>query len=166
MDMFIEKIVRKRKSIVDMLYILLIIVAVIIIGYLLAIFVPQFSTILIVGLLYLAYILISKLNIEYEYAMTNGDLDIDMIIDQKKRKRLLRANSKEFDVVAKVGSLKHTKEISECKNKKDYTSRRKDADVWFISLRKDGQDMVIFFEPPEKMINSIATYIPRKVFKD
>ena len=73
MDMFIEKIVRKRKSIVDMLYILLIIVAVIILGYLLAIFVPQFSTILIVGLLYLAYILISKLNIEYEYALTNGD---------------------------------------------------------------------------------------------
>ncbi|NLB77897.1 MAG: hypothetical protein GX796_03355 [Clostridiaceae bacterium] len=166
MDMFIEKIVRKRKSIVDMLYILLIIVAVIILGYLLAIFVPQFSTILIVGLLYLAYILISKLNVEYEYALTNGDLDIDMIIDQKKRKRLLRANSKEFDVVAKVDSLKHTKEIRECKNKKDYTSRRKGADVWFISLRKDGQYTVIFFEPTEKMIDSIATYIPRKVFKD
>ncbi len=166
MDMFIEKIVKKRKSVADIMLILLIIVAAMIISYFLIIFVPQFSMFLIIGAFYLAYTLISKLNIEYEYALTNGALDIDMIINQKKRKRLLSTNSKEFDVVAKVDSLKHTKEIRECKNTKDYTSHRKDADVWFISLRKDGQYTVILFEPNEKMIDSIATYIPRKVFKD
>ncbi len=165
MDMFIEKIVKKRKGIVDILLILLIVVAVIIISYLSLLFVPQFAMILMIALFYLAYILISKLNIEYEYALTNGDLDIDMIINQKKRKRLLSVNCKDFDIVAKVNSSQYTRDIKECKNIKDFTSRSKNVDVWFISLRKDGQATVILFEPLEKMIDNFAVYIPRKVFK-
>ncbi len=165
MDMFIEKIVRKRKSTIDILLLLLIVVAVLIASYLLLMLIPQFAMILIIALFYLAYILISKLNIEYEYALTNGDLDIDMIINQKKRKRLLSVNCKDFDIVAKVDSSQYTRDIKECKNIKDYTSRSKNAEVWFISMRKDGQATVILFEPLEKMIESFAVYIPRKVFK-
>ena len=166
MDMFIEKIVKKRKSAVDILLILLIVGGTIVISYLLMLLIPQFSMILIIALFYLAYILISKLNIEYEYALTNGDLDIDIIINQKKRKRLLSVNCKDFDIVAKVNSSQYTRDIKECKNIKDYTSRSKNAEVWFISMRKDGQPTVILFEPLEKMIENFAVYIPRKVFKN
>jgi len=165
MDMFIEKIVKKRKGIVDILLILLIVAAVIILSYLSLLFVPQFAMILMIAFFYLAYILISKLNIEYEYALTNGDLDIDMIISQKKRKRLLSVNCKDFDMVAKVNSSQYTRDIKECKNIKNFTSRNKNADVWFISMRKDGQATVILFEPLEKMIDNFIVYIPRKVFK-
>lgn len=165
MDMFIEKIVKKRKSAVDILLILLIVGGTIVISYLLMLLIPQFSMILIIALFYLAYILISKLNIEYEYALTNGDLDIDMIINQKKRKRLISVNCKDFDIVAKVDSSQYTRDIKECNNIKDYTSRSKNAGVWFISMRKDGQATVILFEPLEKMIESFTVYIPRKVFK-
>ena len=165
MDMFIEKIVKKRKGIVDILLILLIVAAVIILSYLSLLFVPQFAMILMIAFFYLAYILISKLNIEYEYALTNGDLDIDMIINQKKRKRLLSVNCKDFDIVAKVNTSQYTRDIKECKNIKNFTSRNKNADVWFISMRKDGQATVILFEPLEKMIDNFIVYIPRKVFK-
>lgn len=166
MDIFIEKIVKKRKSAAEILLIILIAAAAFIISYLLILFIPQFSTLLIIALLYLAYLLITRFNIEYEYALTNGELDFDMIVDQKKRKRLLSVNCKDFDVVAKINSPQYNKVIKECKNIKDFTSHRNNAEVWFISMRNEGQHTVILFEPLEKMIESIAAFIPRKVFKD
>ena len=72
----------------DILLILLIVIGAIVISYLLMLFIPQFAMFLIIAVL-LGIYTISKFNIEYEYALTNGDLDIDMIISQKKRKRLL-----------------------------------------------------------------------------
>ena len=107
MDVFIEKLVKRQKTIVDILLIILIIAGTLLLSYLIMMFIPQFAMILIIGLFYLAYVLISKLNIEYEYALTNGELDIDMIINQKQRKRLLSVNCRDFDVVAKVDSLQY-----------------------------------------------------------
>lgn len=166
MDMFLEKIIKKRKSVIDILIITLIVILTIMASFFLTIFIPQFSLFLIVGIGYLAYILISKRNIEYEYAVTNGDLDIDMIINQKKRKRVFNANCKEFEVVAKVNSSHYTNEIKTCKNIKDYSSGNGNAEVWFISMRKDGQHTVILFEPLAQMIDNFAIFIPRKIFRN
>jgi hypothetical protein len=166
MDVFIEKLVKRRKTMADVLLILLIVAGAVILSYLIMRYIPQFAMISIIGLFYLVYVLITKLNIEYEYAVTNGELDIDMITNQKQRKRLLSVNCRDFDVVAKVDSLQYTKQIKECKNIKDYTSRSKNAEVWFISMMKDGQPTVILFEPLEKMIENFAIYIPRKIFKN
>ncbi len=166
MDMFIEKIVRKRKGPVDVLLMLLIIIGTIAVSFLALYFLPSLATIIIIGLLYLAYILLSKLNVEYEYAVTNGDFDIDMIINQRKRKRMFSANCKDFEVVAKVNSSQYTREIQQCKNVKDYSSHSKTAEVWFISMRTEGKQTVILFEPLPQMIVNFRTFIPRKIFKD
>ncbi|MGI6622746.1 MAG: hypothetical protein GX227_03905 [Clostridiaceae bacterium] len=166
MDMFIEKIVRRHKSVVDVLLIFLIIIGAIGLSFLALIYIPGLSTILAIGIFYLAYILISKLNIEYEYAVTNGDLDIDKIINQRKRKRLYSGNCKEFEIVAKVNSRQYTRNIQECKNIKDYSSHSKNAEVWFISLRDEGKQTVILFEPNQQMIDNFKIFIPRKVFTE
>src|SRR5690554_5734038 len=110
MDVFIEKLVKRRKTMADVLLILLIVAGAVILSYLIMRYIPQFAMILIIGLFYLVYVLITKLNIEYEYAVTNGELDIDMITNQKQRKRLLSVNCRDFDVVAKVDSLQYTKQ--------------------------------------------------------
>ena len=102
MDVFIEKLVKRQKTIVDILLIILIIAGTLLLSYLIMMFIPQFAMILIIGLFYLAYVLISKLNIEYEYALTNGELDIDMIINPPLTPA--KVNCKDFDVVAKVNS--------------------------------------------------------------
>ena len=166
MDMFIEKIVRRRKSGLDMLIIALIALITLVASFLLTIYIPQFSLLLIAGIIYIAYIFISRRNVEYEYAVTNGDLDIDIIINQKKRKRMLSANCKEFEVVARVNSPQYTNEIKTCKNIKDFSSHNKEAEVWFISMRKEGQHTVILFEPLAQMIDNFAIFIPRKVFRN
>lgn len=150
----------------DMVYTAALFVIALLASFLAIMFIPQFSMIIVIGLFYLAYFLSSKRNIEYEYAVTNGDLDIDMIINQKKRKRVFSHNSKEFEVMARVKSEHYnTREIKECKNVKDYTSHTEHANVWFIFMRLDGNPTVILIEPNEKMVESFYIFNPRKVFK-
>lgn len=163
--MFNEKIIKRRKSTLDMVYTVVLYAAALLASFMAIMLIPSFSMIIVAGLFYLAYFLSSKRNIEYEYAVTNGDLDIDMIINQKKRKRVFSQNAKEFEVVARVKSDHYTKEHKECKNIKDYTSHSEHADVWFVFTRLDGNPAVILIEPNEKMIENFYIFNPRKVFK-
>lgn len=166
MDMFIEKIVKRRKSLLDFALILLILVAVVAASFLAMLYIPDFALIVTAGVVYLAYYLISMRNIEFEYAVTNGDVDIDTIMNQKKRKRVYSGNCKDFELVARVKSNQYTRDMKECKNVKDFSSHAENADVWFVSLRKEGQHTVILFEPSEKMLDSFMMFIPRKVIKN
>lgn len=165
MDMFFEKIVKRRKSLLDMAYIMAIVMVAFILCYLAAGLLFGFSPIIICGVLYLSWFLATKRNVEYEYAVTNGDIDIDIIINQRKRKRVFSANCKDFDVVARTDSDQFTKEIRETKLVEDYSSRNPQSETWFIWLKHNGATKVILFEPEERMIESFRTFIPRKVFK-
>lgn len=165
MDVFVEKIVKRKKSTADILLTVLIILACVVISFFLFLYIPAFSSFLVVALIYLGYYLITSRNIEYEYAVTNGDIDIDTIINQRKRKRLFSGNVKEFEAVARVKSDKYTSQIRNCKNVKDYSSRDKNADVWFIYMNK-GEPSVILFEPNSKMVDSLFTFAPRVVHKN
>jgi hypothetical protein len=166
MDMFNEKIVKRRKNALDYTYTAALALAAILLSFLSILYIPQFSLIIIVGAFYLAYFFSSKRNIEYEYAVTNGDLDIDMIVNQKKRKRVFSQNAKDFDAVARIKSVQYTKEIKECKSIKDYTSHSENAEVWFIYMRLNGAPTVILFEPTDKMIENFYLFNPRKIFKN
>jgi len=104
-------------------------------------------------------------NIEYEYIITNGDLDIDRIVNQRSRKRVFTANCKDFEVVARVNSDQYTHNIRQTKTVLDFSSNNPEADKWFIFLTKDNTPKVILFEPDEKMIKNFRTFIPRKVFQ-
>lgn len=162
--MFVEKIVKRRKSGLSIAIAAGILIVAIVASIALFLFIPTFSPILVAGVFYLAYMVITKQNIEYEYIVTSSDLDIDMIINQKKRKRVFTASCKEFETVARVKSDKYTSEIKACKNVKDYSSHKENADVWFI-YTKQGAPTVILFEPTQTMIDIFYTFAPRKVFK-
>jgi len=165
MDVFIEKLIKRRKSPADVAYMFLLLFIAFGISHFVFLFISGLAPLIIAGLMFLTYYLISMRNIEYEYIVTNGDIDIDMIVNQRKRKRVFTANCKDFEVVARVNSDQYTKQIRETKNVLNFTSRNSNADVWFIYLIQNGMPMVILFEPDERMIDGFRTFIPRKVFK-
>lgn len=167
MDIFIERIVARRKKPQDHL-----ITAAIIFGVIIALLVipaiPMIGglwPILAAGLIYVGYLFITSRNIEFEYAVTNGDLDIDKIISQRKRKRIFSSSCKEFEVVAKLGSDKYTHDIRSIKNRIDATSFIDSPNVYFAALKYKGERTVVFFEPDKKMLDAFKTFIPRKVFE-
>lgn len=167
MDVFLEKIVARRKDAKDFLLVIAIIVAaLVVISVSLSFPVTKgFAPIIIVGIIYVVYRLITSRNIEFEYAVTNGDLDIDKIISQRKRKRIFSASCKDFDVVAKPGSVHFTKDVKAISKRIEAVSSMDAPGVYFITLHHKGERTVLFFQPDERMLNSFKIFIPKKVFE-
>ena len=92
MDIFIEQLVKKNREAKDYLVIVGGIIAALLVVYILGSLmfaVPYVGFVIFIvvcGLIYLLYNLITSVNMEYEYAFTNGDFDVDAIINLKKRK--------------------------------------------------------------------------------
>ena len=103
MDTFVEQIVVKRKSIKDFAIIFFSIIAAFIVAaiiFLVALpFLGMIAFLLLAGMGYGLWWLLTSLNIEYEYSVTNGDIDIDQITAKRKRKRIVSVSG------AKIESL-------------------------------------------------------------
>lgn len=165
MDTFIEKIVEKKRDIKDYLIILGVIIAVIILLPLVFMipYIGGLGLFISVLIIYGAYRLITSRNVEFEYLVTNGDLDIDKIISKRKRKRLFSASCKDFDILAKVKSSHYTTQVQGIRNRIEAASSLVSDNAYFATLNYKGERTVVFFEPDERMLNNFRTFIPRKI---
>ena len=113
------------------------------------------------GAVYLSYILFSGTFVEYEYIVTNNDLDIDKITGKRKRKRL---------VTVKLNTVKQWGEYTESEgNGVTATVMASDAtgyDAWYVIAdhEKLGKIMVIF-TPSQETITNINFGVPHGVKK-
>ncbi|MBP0972659.1 MAG: hypothetical protein J5851_01995 [Oscillospiraceae bacterium] len=108
MDQFAEQLVKKHPSTKDDLRRGLIIagaavitlgsVALVFLGYPIALVLP-------VCAIWAAIYLFRLTNVEYEYSVTNGSLDIDKILGQNKRKSMLSVEVSTFTVYGKVDEV-------------------------------------------------------------
>ncbi len=60
-------------------------------------FFAAFSVVILAGVIYACYLLLSRLYVEYEYIITGGEIDVDKITGRSKRKRLLTADIRTFE---------------------------------------------------------------------
>ena len=96
-DVFIEKIVRRYKTGKDYLVIAGLMFAAFVIMTAMLFFMEYISfllPVLIVALIYGLWYMLTAQNREFEYIVTNGDLDIDLIIARRKRKRVFSGKAK------------------------------------------------------------------------
>lgn len=106
MDIFVEKIVSRKKGpreyILSAMIIFISIIVVVMASLLLG---PRGIVLLLTaGLIVGDWYLIGSFNVEYEYSITNGEIDIDKIINRRKRKKLITADCKDIEIMAKVSS--------------------------------------------------------------
>lgn len=170
MDTFVEKIVSRKKGAKEGLIALGIIFAGIIVFFALqtvtAIFginLGSVGLLLGAGIIYLAYRLIIGLNVEFEYVVTNGDIDIDKIIARRNRKRIFSASCKDFDIVARISSSGYEEAVRNAKVKIDVTSMPNSPDAYYATLNYKGERTIVIFEPDDRMLAGFRTFIPRKV---
>jgi hypothetical protein len=171
MDIFIERIVAKKRDMKDNL-----ISVGVILGSLLLFFIllniPVVSQLIsqlglgifiFAGLVYLCYRVIVSRNVEYEYILTNGDLDIDKITAKRKRKRIFSGSCKEFDILARVKSEEFKKAIYSIKNRIDASSTMLSNNAFFITANYKGMKTMVIFEPDERMLNNFKIFIQKKM---
>ena len=173
MDVFVEHMIAKKNVTADHLKmagltfaaLLLIVVIFCFGGYL-----KGFSFIcllVIAGIIYGWWYLLTSFKVEYEYILTNGEMDIDKIIAQRKRKRLITINFRNIEILAPVnGEHKNEFENQGLKTKIDASSYPGSPNAYFViaSNEKLGLTRVIF-EPDDRIISGAKTFSPRKVFE-
>ena len=112
--------------------------------------------------------LIKRFNIEYEYIITNGTLDVDKIINRSSRKRVLSCEIKNIERIEKynhaappIGNFKET--VIACSVNND--------SAYFVVVSEEGKgSRLIVFAPNDKTKVGIKKSLPKflalSAFKD
>lgn len=124
------------------------------------------STISIIMLLlaggagYLTYFLGTSTYVEYEYAFTNGELDIDKIIAKRKRVELLSADVRKFTAFGKYSEdIDDSDDLTTVISSDNIASHEYYAD---FECDKYGKTRLIF-APDEKILEYIMDFLPYSV---
>ncbi len=165
MDTFFEQIVSIKKSGKAIFaFIAIWILALLLCGLALFLFLAGFRSVFVILLsasLFGAYKLSSLLNVEYEYIMTNGTLDIDKIINKSSRKRIA---SFDLDIVSRVEKFNVGLLANVDSKNVVYACNANDPEAYLMVYQKDGKSPVyVVVSPNEKMKNAIVKFLPKFV---
>ena len=161
-DVFKEQIVKKEPNTMDSLKKAGIIILAVILILLAFNFIPPFAPVLSLAIGFGAYMLMSFLNIEYEYVFTNGDLDIDIIYNRSRRKRLMTVNMKEIEVMAHIEDKVHAGDFSSAQETLDYSSGKPNENTYAFLTTFRSKKVKVIIEPNEKLLTSIAAVVSRR----
>jgi hypothetical protein len=170
MDSFVEKLVTRKKQPIDYIQTAAVILLAVIIlsaGFFVALpdIMTQFILIIWAAVIYGVYLFIKSKKIEYEYAVTNGDMDIDRIIAQKKRKRIFSGNCRNYEIIAKVHSDKYNGSYAAIEKKITAVSSMDSEDVYFFVTQYNNARTIVYFEPSEKMMKAFRIFISNKIYQ-
>ena len=188
MDVFMEYLIKRHRDTKDYIIIGLIILGAIALSVVLlgALFVlslsmstmgenvAQFSSIVTsIGVLFIAGIwwlgvkLIRSRDVEFEYILTNSELDVDKIMSQKSRKRVISIDFKNIEIMANINDNDHNYGyINRTDNIRiyDVTGNKTNGNVYFVDTEIECENVRILFQPTSKMLDSIKKYNPGKIF--
>ncbi len=165
-DVFKEQIVKKIPSSKDNLKRAGIIILAIVVSFIAMSLVPGFSFFVIAGAGFGAYYLTSNMNQEYEYIFTNGELDIDVIYNKTRRKRMYSGMVKDFEIMAHVEDKAHVGDFNSANETKDFSSGKVNENTYAFLVSYKGKRLKVIFEPNEVLFKAISTTLPpRKLFK-
>lgn len=166
MDTFKEQLVRKMPDKNDQIKKILIIFATCVLAVIcfLILFGSVYSFIgilLAAGVVYGGYYLLTSFLVEYEYILTNGDIDIDKITAQRSRKRLATidlATATEFGEAD--GSLSISPNETLIKADANDPNQR---NYYVRANHKSLGAVVMIFTPTEEMLELVKGSLPRKL---
>ena len=169
MDFFNEHIVKKKKTAQDVMSRIIIILVAFMLFYLVLVQLGAGKLVFLIPveiavIIYAGYILWASLNVEFEYSVTNGDLDIDKIVSKKRRKKIVRTKIKDFEYFAPLND----EHISVAEDKSvntviDASSDLDSPNIYFAIYFNNSEKVCLLFEPTDKMIENFAHYIPRSL---
>lgn len=165
-DTFLEKIVSRRKTGKDYLKIVGLLAAAFVLIFIVMIFGPYFAflvPLILVGVIYGLWFFLSGLNREYEYIVTNGEIDIDMIIAKRKRKRVFSGKARDFEIMAKIDSDDYQQAQKGNYEVMDFSSIADNKENWFFTAEYKSKRVLVLFEPDERMLESFKRHNPSKV---
>ncbi len=166
MDTFFEQIVKKKKTPLEWAIMLGTIVAAALIVFGLLSFpvlmaMPILPTVIMLAVGYGGWWLITGQNIEFEYCVTNGDIDIDVIVAKRKRTRIVSVVGRKIEALlpysAAVDKKAYTRVVMAAPSEKE-------TGLWTFSYhsKKNGHTLVIF-QPDARVLHAFFEGLPSLV---
>ena len=169
-DIFVEYLVVKKNTGKDTLIKLGLFLAAIVISMLsFLILFPigagGIGMLLVAGAFYGAYYLASARNKEFEYIVTNGEMDVDCIMARRKRKRLITVKCKDFEAIGPYDPAKH--------QNKNYKTRIIACDsesskhvLYCVVHHKTLGETLVVFNATARILEAFRVFIPRLLLND
>ena len=104
------------------------------------------------------------LSVEFEYVFVTNELNIDRIFSQQLRKKGKKIQMENVDSVERTNTERN-KNLLQNKATKllDFSSQAKDAKTYSIYCHEGGQNLIVLFEPNEKILKAMWRCSPSKV---
>ncbi len=169
-DVYVEYLVVKKSTAKDLLikiglYIAAFLIAAVSLVFLMPIGAGGLSLLLACGAFYGAYYVGSSRNQEYEYIVTNGEMDVDCIMARRKRKRLITVKVKDFEAIGVYKPEEH--------RNKTYQTRIMACDsedsknVWYVVVHhKTMGSTLVVFNATARTLEAFRTFMPRLLLND
>jgi len=164
-DVFKEQLVKRRPSLQILLLKIGIVGGAALLGaaVLLIEMLIMFAPVFWVVLAFAVFFVFKRLYIEYEYALTNYDLDIDIIYGKAKRKRGFSGSVRDFEAFRKVGSPEMEHSFSSASRRMDF-SGGVDGCYEFL-INQHGNKLRVVFAPNEEILAAILPQLKRGIFR-
>ncbi len=174
MDVFLEYLVRKKSSGLDVLKKLGLVLAAVVVslavimGFSLVPFLRGYILLGIAAVIYGLVVLMRNFSLEYEYIFTNGDLDIDIVKAQTTRKRMVSLQCKNIELMASEKNMTYKRDFESDSISKKYNAVYDMAQgrVYHVLFVHDGERMLLTFQPPAKLLAAMKKLNPRCVNVD
>ncbi len=107
-----------------------------------------------------AYVVKQGMDTEYEYAFFDGELSIDKVVANSRRKHLADYQMTDVQIIAPVNSSSAAAFRHRQMRKKDYSAGAQTGTQYAIYLRDDRK---VLFTPSEKLLAAMKKAAPQKV---
>ena len=166
-DVFIERMVKKKFEGMDAVIMILILLGGIVLMFvgiiLMAITgLPMIPLLVLVGVCFGGYKLITMRNLEFEYSLTNGYVSVDKIMNRSARKRLTAFECKEVEDIGEYAKNQERLKNREVQTRIFATALgAKGENSWYVivNAKKTGRTLLVF-DPDEDLLNAVKKFIP------
>lgn len=168
MDIFVEQIVKKEVSGKDWALRIIIGTAMAVLAavslFIFLLISPLLGLLLLCGVIWGGYYLISGTDCEYEYIVTNGEIDIDKIIAKRKRIRLITAKISSFEAFGEYSGAPDADSSVTTVSAVGISEENSGSKVWYADFRHPSAGNVrLIFSPAQKVIDAITPSLPRQI---
>lgn len=128
--------------------------------------IPAVGLLIIAGMCYGTYLIIGMQNVEYEYILTNSEMDIDKVMSKKGRKHIVTFDFKEISICANICDDEHNHDYKNVTPNKiyDLIGDNSGDNIYFADFAEEGGSARVLFQPSYKMITSAKKFNPRNIF--
>lgn len=167
MDMFVEQIVTKKKEGKEWVFILGTVFAALVVAFLAFAYIGVLSLMFIVWIAvgYGAWWVITTQNIEFEYSITNGDVDIDRIVARRKRSRLVSVRGQKIEQAGKYDPARFQGRSFD-RTVMAAASLNDEGLCYFTYHSKKRGSTLVIFQPDERVREAFYKSLPKLVQLD